>query len=140
MASRIAVCSGVRPCDSDSSSTSSCVEPRRRTKASSSCVWFSSAASASTITCRRSKSVKLSGLNLSSDLSSLNYYITASFAFIECVGLCNCKDFVNTCEFILRSVDFTACVNSLLIIRASALFPPTLQSCQEADLLSSMQV
>lgn len=82
VASRMAVCSGVRPCDSDSSSTSSCVEPRRRTKASSSCVWFSSAASASAITCRRGKSVKLSGLNL----SSLNYDITASFAFFWVCG------------------------------------------------------
>lgn len=58
VASRMAVCSGARPCDSDSSSTSSCVDPRRRTKASSSCVWFSSAASASAITCRREGSVK----------------------------------------------------------------------------------
>ncbi len=59
VASRMAVWSGVRPCHSDSSSTSRCVELRRRTNASSSSARFSSAASASAITWRREESVNI---------------------------------------------------------------------------------
>lgn len=58
VASRMSVCWGLSPWASPSSSTSSWVEARRRTAASSSRAWFSSAASARDITCGRERGVK----------------------------------------------------------------------------------